>query len=66
MPGNVRQANKRELDRAMNNIDWAISHLYGIIEQYKELHPEVSDPLIEAGTGLFLIKDVIEKVKDSI
>ena len=45
MPRSTREWARRKLEESVQNIDWAGSHIYGVVEKYQELHPEVSEPL---------------------
>ena len=47
MPRSVREGMLRELTRAVNNIDWAGTHLATVIKEYEADHNEISEPLRE-------------------
>ena len=65
MPRNTREWAKRELDRAVQNLEWAGTHCYGVVEKYEADHKEVSSPLIEVLTVVEEIQTLIQKVRQS-
>ena len=42
---NTRLWAKRELERAVKQIDWVGTHTNQVYERYKEVHPEIAEPL---------------------
>lgn len=66
MPANIRQTAKRELDRARNNLDMAMTHIARVAETYKEQHPEISEPLELMGGTLVACQDVLYGVNEKI
>ena len=66
MPKRNRMTYKRELDRAIGNIEWAIKHLYNVGDKYAEFHPEIalqtklmSDALITIGEAISSLNKTI-------
>lgn len=57
---------KQELKRSIGNIEWAINHLARVIITYKDEHPEVALPLIEAVEALEAVNEVITSVESTI
>ncbi len=66
MPPNIRQTSKRELDRAVNNLDMAMHHISAVSETYKEAHPEITERLELIGGVLIEIQDQLNAVNAGI
>ncbi len=65
MPRSTREWAKRKLEEAVQNLNWAGTHCYEVREKYKELHPEVSDPLDDTLNAIEMIQDLIQKIRGS-
>lgn len=59
MPANLRQTTKRDLLRAISNLDWVLQKLAEITETYRELHPEVSEPLELTAAMIIMSQEAI-------
>jgi hypothetical protein len=66
MPASVRQTYKRELERAVGNIDSALAHLMRVIEAYKADYPHIAEPLELAATGLIEMQALVNQVERTI
>jgi hypothetical protein len=66
MPNNVRQNYKRELERAEGNMDRALTKILAMATDYRELHPEISEALDVAIMGQLQVKEIVQKVRESI
>lgn len=65
MPANTRQWAKRKFDQTHDNLDWSIYHLDEVSEKYRELHPEVSEPIDLVLKAIMQIQEALKHLKDS-
>lgn len=63
---NTRGEAKRHLDRANGNIDGALQHMAEVVESYRALHPEISEPLEMIAAGLITAQQAINDVSATI
>lgn len=66
MANNPRQHFKRELERARNNLDAAMGHMLGMVEAYKEHHPDYSTAIENLMSLLLVVQENIKIVEDAI
>ncbi len=57
---------REELQRAIDNLEMALTHLARVVDAYKEAHPEISDKVLECGNGLVMIAEIIRSIHESI
>lgn len=65
MPRSTREWAKRKIDEALNNINWAGTHINEVSERYAEEHKEISDPLNNVLSALALTQDLLKKIGGS-
>ena len=65
MPRSTREWAKRKIDEALNNINWAGTHINEVAEKYCSEHPEISNPLNNVLSALALTQDLIKKIGGS-
>ena len=65
MPRNTREWALRELQYAVNNLDWTVTHLASVAKTYEELHPEISTPLLEVIVICKELQNMILKIRGS-
>ena len=63
MPRNTRDWSKREIDRAINNLDWSGKHLNAMEETYREQHPEIANQLMDAMNAIAAIMRYLKELK---
>lgn len=66
MPKSDRQTYKRELDRAVGNIEGAMEHIMRIAIEFEEHHPEVTAVCELAGQGLLEVENLIKALNATI
>lgn len=66
MPKNTRQHYKREIERAIGNIEWAIKHLSQVNEAYKEHHDHISNGAEMIMITLAHTQDACDKLNKEI
>lgn len=66
MPKSTRQWARRELDAAINNIEWSATHLKAVIDVYIEQHPGIAKPLYLAVEALEMNAKLINDTKEAI
>lgn len=57
---------KQELRRAVNNIAWAITHLYRVATAYQAAHPEVTEALTAVMSALNDLADLIADLEEKV
>ncbi len=57
---------REELERAISNIEMALTHLVRVIEAYQGPHPEIAEQVLSAGEGLEMAGEIIKKVHEQI
>lgn len=57
---------REELERSIDNIEMALTHLARVIEAYQKDHKDISDIIAQSGNALVEIASVIQKVHDQI
>ncbi len=57
---------RAEMERAINNIEMALTHIARIVEAYRMAHPDISSQANEIGEALVLIGDAIQALHDSV
>lgn len=65
MPNSTREWARREHTRAIENINWVITHLLRVCEVYSERHPEIAAPLYIIIKTLEEIQGMIQTSKNS-
>ena len=65
MPRSTREWAKRKIDEAIQNINWAGTHINEVADRYAEQHPEISNPLISILDLLAMSQDLLKKVGGS-
>jgi len=65
MPRSTREWAKRKLQESIDNLNWCGYHLIEVAETYKELHPEIAEPLKDIATVASQLMETIAKVKGS-
>ncbi len=66
MPRNTREWALRELDAAVNNIDWSDKHILKVVNRYLDVHPEIAKPLHDMLSLSDILKTSIKLVRSSI
>jgi hypothetical protein len=61
-----RRASLRECERAVNCIDWALSHLYKMLEFGFKDRTDYKEMIDSIATTLIFAQDCINKFKDNI
>ena len=62
MADSTRYRAKRKLKESRNNITWAGAHLFAIAEEYRKLHPEISNELDFVLNLLLEVDNMIIKI----
>ncbi len=57
---------REELERAVDNLEMALTHLSRIIDAYKDAHPEIAQTVFMTGEGLVTAAEVLKKIHDQI
>ena len=57
---------RAELERSIDNIEMALTHLYRVMEAYQAAHPEISEQVGMMGNALVEIATAIKTLHDSI
>ncbi len=65
MPRNTREWALRELQYGANSLDWTVTHLSSVAKTYDELHPEISNPLLEVVIICKELQNMILKIRSS-
>jgi len=65
MPRSTREWAKRKIDEALNNINWAGTHLDEVTERYQADHPEISNNIKYVLEMLAMTQDLIKKIGGS-
>lgn len=63
MPKSTRHQMKRELERAIGNIEWAIKHLDKVHTTYETRHPRYAESTAAIITTLILAMDAISALE---
>ena len=61
-----RKLYKRELDRIVGNMEWALTHLARFIEAYSEHHPDLAAQAGTIGEGVVYLIDAVKKLNDQV
>jgi hypothetical protein len=62
----TRHLTIRKIDQAVNNMDWAGTHLNWIIETYQKDHPEISDSVTTIVKLLGIVQESIISLREEI
>ena len=65
MPRSTREWAKRKLGEAVQSLDWAVYHLCEVGKRYDELHPEISNPILDVVTACEELKKYIDTIDKS-
>lgn len=65
MPNSTREWARREHDRAIENINWAHTHMLRVCDVYSETHPEIAGPLLTIVNILEEIQGMLRTSKNS-
>ncbi len=65
MPRSTREWAKRKIDEAINNMNWAGTHINEVSERYQADHLEISSNLNHVLTILAMAQDLIKKIGGS-
>lgn len=57
---------REELERSVNNVEMALTHLVRVGAAYSEAHPEVTEKVNEVCEALATIGEIIQSIHDSI
>lgn len=57
---------REELERAVNNLEMALTHLARVIEAYKTDHPDISANVQMIGDAVAQLADLIKAIHDEI
>lgn len=57
---------RAELERSIDNIEMALTHLARVVDAYKEHYPDISSKVEELGNALVTIAELIRSVHDAI
>lgn len=57
---------RAELERAIDNIEMALTHLSRVVEAYGKDHKDISDMILSIGNGLVQLAELLKQVHDSI
>lgn len=57
---------KEEMNRSIDNIEMALTHLARVVEAYQQAHPEIAEKIKECGDGLVMIAEIIRSVEESV
>ena len=57
---------REEMERAIANLEMALTHLSRVVAAYQEAHPEVSDPIKACGDGIVAIAEVIQQIHETV
>jgi hypothetical protein len=57
---------RQELMRAIDNLEWALTHIARVVEGYAEHHPEISERAREIGDIIVEVAELIKQLHDSI
>jgi hypothetical protein len=60
MPKTYRDNLKRQLAHAHYDLEVAGAHIFNVANAFKEVHPELADPLYATLDGLKIILDVLD------
>ena len=61
-----RKLFKRELQRTIGNLDWALEHIGRFVVAYAEHHPDLAAQAAGIGEGMILLKDAIKKLDEQV
>ena len=61
-----RKLFKRELERIIGNMEWALTHLARFIEAYSEFHPDLSAQAVSIGEGIIFLIDAVKKLDEQV
>lgn len=65
MPNSTREWARREHTKAIDNINWAITHILRVAERYSEAHPEIAAPMLLIINCLEEIQGMLRTSKNS-
>lgn len=57
---------REELERAVDNLEMALTHIARVVTAYQEAHPEVSQVAESAGNAIVEVAIVLKKLHESI
>lgn len=57
---------REELERAIDNVEMALTHLSRVVEAYAKPHPPISRMALEIGNALVTMAELIKKLHDEI
>lgn len=55
-----------EIDRAISNLEMALTHIARVVEAYKEAHPDISDAAKSCGDGIVVIGETLQQIHEMI
>jgi hypothetical protein len=61
-----RKAYKRELERVISNLEWALTHLARVVDAYEQDHPDISQAAETIGHGIAIAADATQKLNERI
>lgn len=65
MPRTTREWAHRKLAEAENNLQWAQRHMCEVGERYDDMHPEISEPLLQIIGTLEEVSKAIGRIRTS-
>jgi hypothetical protein len=57
---------RQEMRRAIGNLEWALEHLARVIITYKDEHPEIAAPLVDAAQTLEIVISTVQAVEENV
>lgn len=66
MPANERQTYKREIERAVGNLDKALRHIAPLEQLYRPDHADIADTLAAIGAALIAAQEALANVQTAI
>lgn len=57
---------REEMERAVSNLEMALTHLVRVGGAYSEAHPEVTEKINEVCEALVTIGEIIQSIHDNI